>query len=411
MSIIEFKTYEEILELLDSNNSHLLLGNGFNNSLGVKTDYKSIFEKMHKEYKGYSDLNGSIVSENYDLEKIIGLLKGQINTESINKSFLDKYINAKIKLDFMSATQEIVREKVKQIYQEKNEEIHLLFRSFKNYFTLNYDSFLYLLLMKFKKTNSGAGISIAIQNTIKFQEDDINSEDTIYKKVKEAYENGIVSTNINGVKQTRNLRILPKKRFEDEVRDHYKEKFSAKSINRAFKLFWKKKEKEDQEKKVLNVNDGFLFEMDEFVYKNQNLQNLFFLHGAFHIYQKNGNNYKITQDSDKALYEKLEEILESDNEEVVCVFTDDNKDTEIKKNEYLNNAYKRLVTLKGAMVIIGVSLSDNDKHIFSNINKSEVDTIYISSKKSNKKEDYNKATKIFKDKKVILFDQETISYG
>ncbi len=62
------------------------------------------------------------------------------------------------------------------------------------------------------------------------------------------------------------------------------------------------------------------------------------------------------------------------------------------------------------MVIIGCSLSDNDSHIYKQINSSEVNTIYISSKDTSKKMDYKKATKYFKDKKIVLFDRETISY-
>ena len=35
--------------------------------------------------------------------------------------------------------------------EKKNEGIYLLLREFTNYFTLNYDSFLYMLLLKYKK--------------------------------------------------------------------------------------------------------------------------------------------------------------------------------------------------------------------------------------------------------------------
>ena len=63
------------------------------------------------------------------------------------------------------------------------------------------------------------------------------------------------------------------------------------------------------------------------------------------------------------------------------------------------------------MVIIGSSLSDNDQHIFDNIKKSKIDTVYFAGKESNMKKDYNKASTMFTNKKVILFDRDSITYG
>jgi len=71
---------------------------------------------------------------------------------------------------------------------------------------------------------------------------------------------------------------------------------------------------------------------------------------------------------------------------------------------------KILSELSGALVIIGCSLSDNDSHIYRKINSSKVKTIYISSKETSKKKDYEKAEKFFKGKEIILFDRKTITY-
>ncbi len=411
MNEIKLITYNEILESLNSDKSHLLLGNGFNNSLGIKTDYKSIFEGMKDGYKGYKDLNRVIEADGYDIEKVIGRLKGQI-IEADNKDFLDNYISTKIKLDFMKSTHEIVKEQIKNIYQEKNEEIFLLFKCFKNYFTLNYDSFLYLLLMKFKKAtlNEANGEAIAIQNTLKFQESDMNSESEVYTKIQQAYDEGSLSIDVAGKEVVRKLNILSKTKFVSEVKEYYKNEYNGKIIERAVNLLWKRKEEEER-KRILSVNDGFLFHQDDFLYINKKTQNLFFLHGAFHIYEKNEKIYKMTQKSDKALYERLEKILENENEEVVCVFTDANKTVEINKNVYLSTASEKLLTLEGSMVIIGSSLSENDNHIFTKINKRKIDTINLASQECDKTDDYTKATNIFVDKKIILFDRNTISYG
>ena len=108
---------------------------------------------------------------------------------------------------------------------------------------------------------------------------------------------------------------------------------------------------------------------------------MFFLHGAFHIYKNGKSIYKITQDNDKALYSKLEEILNHEEMSIVCVFKQDDKLDTIKENEYLLKCYNKLETLSGNMVIIGSSLADNDNHIFSQIEKSNVKRLFISTLK------------------------------
>lgn len=64
------------------------------------------------------------------------------------------------------------------------------------------------------------------------------------------------------------------------------------------------------------------------------------------------------------------------------------------------------------MVIIGSSFSENDEHIFAQINDSKISTIYTPCKNSKTKikEKYEIADNIFPNKKIILFDRETISY-
>ena len=139
---IELKTYSDILILseLDNNgDTHLLLGNDFNLSIGIDTSYNDIFNKMKERYKGYKDL--TIEGDNYDIEKIIGKLKNQLK-DSDCKPFLEKFINDRIKLEFMNSAFTIVKDSLKNIHQEKNEGIKVLFKKFTNYFSLDYDPFL-----------------------------------------------------------------------------------------------------------------------------------------------------------------------------------------------------------------------------------------------------------------------------
>jgi len=93
------------------------------------------------------------------------------------------------------------------------------------------------------------------------------------------------------------------------------------------------------------------------------------------------------------------------------VFSHDDKDklSEIKRTGYLKDAYQKLSELKGALVIVGSSLADNDEHIFEQIRKSRVNSIYIASYDGEKNEHLSKAVKYFReDQKVTLFRRESI---
>lgn len=139
--------YTEMLSEIDEKENHLLLGNGFNYSLGVNTGYKNIFDVMKEQNSSYNNL--TIENGNYDIEGIIGRLKE--NIDNSDKEFLHIFINNQVKKDFIKACFSIVKDSIKNIYEEKNKGLGLLFKNFTKYFTLNYDPFLYLLLLKFKK--------------------------------------------------------------------------------------------------------------------------------------------------------------------------------------------------------------------------------------------------------------------
>ena len=153
--LIDYKTLLKNLE--KEKQAHLLLGNEFNNSLGVDTSQKEIFKKMGNLYKKYKSI-GKIFDEecDNDIEKLIRNFKDRgLKEEDELNEFRSNLTHDKIKLDFMKATYEIVQGKTDKIYKEKNKDIHLLLKNFNHYFSLNYDPLLYLLLMKFKKMMTG----------------------------------------------------------------------------------------------------------------------------------------------------------------------------------------------------------------------------------------------------------------
>src|SRR3989338_3044230 len=298
-------TYQAVLKGLDE--AHLLLGNGFNASLGIKTDYKSIFNEMKKEYAGYQEIENLLESNEYDLEKLLGELEGNLNTTG---GFLNRFVSNKIKLDFMKAASHLATSQVNNVYQEKNDGIYLLLKDFNNYFTLNYDPFLYLLLMKFKKKDN-ENKAVMLQGALPFVGINLDEEqDGIYSKIKEARNNGELNIHVNESDTRKDLKKCTKSTFSTVAKEHFKaENWKAKDIDKAINLVWQ----EENESHELDINDGFFrdedFEQPVYGGKQMLNQNLFFLHGAFHIYKDKENILKITQKTDKALYERLTEII------------------------------------------------------------------------------------------------------
>lgn len=414
---VKLLKYQEVLKELENKECHLLLGNGFNRALGVNTSYSAIFQKMlQNDLEIYKDSEELVNKCDYDLEKFIGELIKDIDGSNI---FLKKYVANKVKKDFMKATHEIVKDGIKNVYAKKNEGVYILFKHFQNYFTLNYDSFLYLLLLNFKLETDEKELTIAFQLSLKFIEEDMNEDQNdIYTEIKKARKEGTVSIKFenNSNSTVQNLSELTKKNFISEIEIYSKsnnKNWKTSDIKRVVKSLLE----EEKKNKILNkVDDGSkpltLFDgTKEFVFDlNKETQNLFFLHGAFHIYKDGKEEKKITQSSDKALYDKLEQILNDDEKDIVCVFQSENKIEAINRSEYLKKSLQKLSILSGTLVIIGSSLDDNDSHIFDQIKSSKIDTVYISTRKGSKIKNYDKAKKLFTTKKVLFFDAESISY-
>ena len=409
--------YQEILKKLEDKEYHLLLGNGFNRGLGVNTSYSAIFQKMIQNDLGiYKDAKDIVKKCDYDLERFIGELIKDIDEENI---FLKKYIANKVKQDFMRATHEIVKDGIKNVYAKKNEGVYILLKHFQNYFTLNYDSFLYLLLLNFKLETNEKEQTIAFQPSLKFIEEDMNEDqNNIYTEIKKARENGTVSIKFdnNSNSTVQNLSELTKKNFISEIEIYSKrnnKNWKTSDIERVVKSLLEEEKKNNVQQKV---DDGSklltLFDdTTEFVYDvEKETQNLFFLHGAFHIYKDKKLEKKITQSTDKALYDKLEQILNDDEKEIICVFQSENKIEAINKSEYLKKALQKLSVLSGSLVIIGSSFDDNDSHVFAQIESSKVDSVYISTRESSKVKNFNKAKKLLPTKNIFLFDAESITY-
>jgi phage anti-repressor protein len=249
--------YNDILVQIANQENHLLLGNGFNRGLGVNTSYQSIFQKMMEKEGGiYQDAAKLVEDSGNDLETFIEKLEEDIDPTN---TFLRKYVKNKVKFDFMQATHEIVKSEIKNIYAEKNEGVFLLLKNFNNYFTLNYDSLLYLLLLNFKVNDSMVETAIALQPTMKFIEDDININNTdIYKEIKAAREDGSLTINLGQdiSSMKKELSKLTKIHFITELKEYSKSNnrnWKAKNIERVVNFIL---EEEKRNQVLKKVDDG-----------------------------------------------------------------------------------------------------------------------------------------------------------
>lgn len=400
--------YKDILTALESTDDHchLLLGNGFNSSLGINTSYKNIFTEMKKDYPEYSLQESFMENKSYDVELLINELKGTIERTHTQYEFLCKFIEAKVKFDFMKACYSIVKGELKKIYQEKNEGVHLLFKNFTNFFSLNYDPLLYLLLMNFKESDNKA---IAFLNSASYIQEDLDTQQNdIYTEIQKARESGKIKTTIGkGDSSELDLKVVTKDYFQKVVKNHFKSKgWKTKDIEKVCDLIW---EKEKGNKKIEGISDGFR----QGIYTPDVLApNIFFLHGAFHIYLSKDKILKITQTQNKAFYDKLEEVINADDEDIICVLTNKSEDKkeQINDNKYLKDSLEKLSQLDGSLVLFGSSLAENDNHIFEQINNSNISKIYITTNESSHSKDSETASKIFPNKEVSFFDYMTISY-
>lgn len=418
MEEIELIKYPELLNRIEKTENHLLIANGFNRGLGINTSYYNIFQEMKKENSIYNDIEELMIKVGYDLEHLLGELDKSIVS---NNTFLSKYVKNNIKLDFMQATQKIVSSNIKNIYSEKNDGIFLLLKHFTNFFTLNYDSFLYNLLLKYKPNEKntlidGKNDTFVMPARLKFKEDSMNiEENNIYLEIKNLRDNGKLQIIGAPAGYSKDLNCITKSHLVTSIVEYGSSNnrgWTKKNIEKVVKYLI---ENENQDHVLKKVDDGsepldLFAEMPEFSFRNKDTQNLFFLHGAFHIYQKDGSNRKITQTKDKALYNRLADILNTDGQDIVCVFQSSNKAATIEGNEYLNNGLNKLQTLSGNLVIIGSSLDENDSHVFDKINDSHIQTVYISVLEKDKLTMYQKAQRAFPNKELVLFDAGSITY-
>lgn len=111
-------------------------------------------------------------------------------------------------------------------------------------------------------------------------------------------------------------------------------------------------------------------------------QNVFYLHGALHLFYQGRDTYKIkyNRDSGQGLLYITQKYQDKDIYPlVVTEGASQDKLDFIKENDYLQYCYNKLSEISGVLFIHGHSLNETDQHIFGAINNNNnITDIYIS---------------------------------
>lgn len=252
---------------------------------------------------------------------------------------------------------------------------------------------------------------LVFNHTIPFKEIDLNIQQSEkYKIIKDiyfTYKKDIYDNEGNRVLE-KDFSNLTKADFEKQLSDVLKSK-NIKKDKRCLEVLY---EELNQNEVQLEIADGFSKNnrLELFEYKPEINRNLFFLHGAFHLYKDKKKIYKISRNTEKALYDVIDEILDNESKDLICVFNNESKIDEINNCEYLKDSLDEISNLNGNIVIIGSSLDENDKHIFEEINNSNISKVYFASTEKEYEYHNDRMKLLFPNKEIVLYDRESVSY-
>ncbi|WP_421939233.1 DUF4917 family protein [Pedobacter sp.] len=141
-----------------------------------------------------------------------------------------------------------------------------------------------------------------------------------------------------------------------------------------------------QETKTLNADDGFRTPDEgkrEYVswdIEKTDGQNIFYLHGALHLFDTGSELQKYTWvNTGIRLIEQIRNALNFNSFPLfVSEGTSIEKESKIMHSNYLSRGIRSFAKIGGCLFIYGHSLADNDKHILNLIGKNKVEKLYIS---------------------------------
>lgn len=403
-------SWEYVKKELENSENSVLLGNGFSRSYKAEDFDQS---KILAEMESLKDKNAVDIEK--CIEETIDLLRE--NEKTVPKDIIAKWIKEKLHKEFIDKLFTKMPDSIrdKDNYNESLLKPYNEFLSmFDKFFTLNYDPVLYWLTMHFQG-NGDASIKnfVSLEEELTgLSEDDkkyvtkqkklekendklrektfdsfidkekykmiINYKDTcLYNKtLKEADEDKILKEKVT---KTIYESLTEKKEQETNCSEEFEklEKFKDSCIEN-----YKKEIEQRKENVFINSTDGFFPEGNILKWNTDNSQNVYYLHGAFHILHKDDETIKITKSKENSSNKMLDNIKkEWDNgfeSLTVLEASSDEKMKKINDYEYLTYCYDELKNLAGNLVTFGVSFEDSDNHIIEAINNNnKLEKIFI----------------------------------
>ncbi len=111
--------------------------------------------------------------------------------------------------------------------------------------------------------------------------------------------------------------------------------------------------------------------------ENAGDQEIFYLHGAMHLYIDDGQLRKL-ENSNGLIVDQLKTNLEAGKYPlVVTEGSSINKQARIARSAYLTYCHTQLSRSPGALFIHGMAMSENDQHILNRIAKGAFDALYV----------------------------------
>ena len=157
------------------------------------------------------------------------------------------------------------------------------------------------------------------------------------------------------------------------------------SLNYDLLLYWVCMHTLEDDEKIIS-DDGFRkpYGNEEANYvtwepNNSRSQNLWFLHGALHLFDAGYELRKYTwKNTNIRLIDQIRAALKSN---LFPVFVSEGKSKEkvdrIRHNDYLAKASRSFSSISGALFIYGHSLAENDEHFLKSIEKGRVKQLYV----------------------------------
>jgi len=159
---------------------------------------------------------------------------------------------------------------------------------------------------------------------------------------------------------------------------------SVYTLNYDLLLYWTQMHTSDGENP--SSDDGFRKSEDDFesayvVWEpdQSHEQNMWFLHGALHVFDSGTEIQKYTwKNTGIRLIDQIRSALKKDYFPLfVSEGTSAEKYERIRHNDYLAKAYRSFSSIQGALFIYGHSLAENDEHYLRCIQKGKLSHIYV----------------------------------